>query len=151
MLMTTGILYRLMSPAAAWSLHRAIGSVLLFSVLAHIGSLLADHFINLSLIDMLVPFASKYQPVWMALGTIGFYILLFVLASSLYTLTSHARFWRTVHFFAFPMFILVFLHSFFIGTDTQRWWMVAIYWGTGGITLAGVAYRVWWKYRQPAV
>lgn len=146
-LLTTGALFRLLSPAAAWSLHRAIGTALLFSVLAHIASLLLDHFINLRLIDLLVPFVSPYKTIFLALGIIGFYILLLVLTTSLYTISSHAKFWRSVHFFAFPMYVLIFLHSYLVGTDTKEWWMQSIYWGSAAIIGAAVIYRLIWKYK----
>jgi predicted ferric reductase len=147
MLLTMGALYRIMSPAAAWSMHRAIGSVLLFSVLGHIGALLLDHFINLRPVDVLVPFVSPYQPTPMALGIFGFYTMLLVLATTLYTMTSHAKFWRTVHFFAFPMFILIFIHSLLIGTDAHTWWMRIISWGGLGLILLTLGFRLVWKYR----
>lgn len=146
-LLTMGALYRIMSPATAWSLHRAIGSVLLFSVLVHISALRFDTFIRLRTADILIPFVSHYQPILVALGIIGFYILLFVLASSLYTMTSHAKFWRTVHFFAFPMYILIFLHSILLGTDAHHWWMKLISWGSFSALMLTVLYRLWWKYR----
>lgn len=146
MLLTTGILFRFMSPATAWSIHRAIGSVLLFSVLGHVISLLLDTFIKLRFTEIFIPFASHYRPTLLALGTIGFYLLLLILATSLYTLTSHAKFWRTIHFFAFPMFVLLFLHGLLLGTDSKQWWMMAIYWANGIAVGFVVLYRMWWKY-----
>lgn len=146
-LLTTGILFRLMSPATAWSTHRAIGSVLLFSVLGHITALLLDRFMNLRLVDVLVPFISPFQRLYMSLGIIGWYLLLLILASTLYTMTRYARFWRTIHFFAFPMYVLIFLHGLWIGTDAHRWWMQVIFWGSGSLVGAAVIYRLIWKYR----
>lgn len=145
-LQTTGVMYRFMSPAASWSLHRAIGSVLLFSVLLHLGTLLLDSFMNLRFVDVLIPFVSPFRTTFVALGIFGFYALLLVLASSLYTLTSHPKFWRTVHFLGFPMFVLILLHGVLIGTDRNTWWMKLVYWTGGvGVTLA-VVYRMYWKY-----
>ncbi len=148
MFLTTGILFRIMSPATAWSLHRAIGSVLLFSVLLHVGALLFDTYIGLHLKDLLIPFISTYKPLYMGLGIIGFYLLLLVLATSLYTMTRHAKFWRFVHAFSFPMFALIFLHSFFLGTDSKTWWMHSIYWGSAILVGLAVFYRLMWKYRS---
>lgn len=151
MLLTTGLLYRVWSPATAWSVHRAIGSMLLLTVLAHIAGLLTDNFIKLSFLNVFVPFTSPYRPLLVSLGIGGFYLLLLILASSLYTMTSHARFWRTIHFFGFPMFALIFLHGILIGTDSKQPWMIAIYWITAGLVVAGVVYRLVWKYTTPKV
>lgn len=150
-LLTTGALFRLFSPATAWSIHRAIASTLLFSVVTHVVSLLVDRFINLRLVDVFIPFVSPFRTLYVALGIFGFYLLLLVLSTSLYTMTSHARFWRTVHWFAFPMFLLIFLHGVLIGSDTKLWWMHIIYWGAGIAVGLAVLYRMIWKYRQPAV
>lgn len=147
---TTGLLFRFMSPATAWSLHRAIGSTLLISVLIHVISLLFDHFINLHLVDVFVPFASSYQPLYVALGTIGFYLLLLILITSLYTMSKYARFWRIVHYLGFVMFASIFLHGVLVGTDTHQWWMQVIYWGAGIAVGAISIYRVVWKIKTPA-
>ncbi|MFA5107286.1 MAG: hypothetical protein WC497_03090 [Patescibacteria group bacterium] len=149
--LTTGLLFRLMSPASAWSMHRAIGSALLVSIIIHIGALPFDRFIRLRVVDLLVPFASSYRPTLVALGIFGFYLLLLVLGTSLYTLTSHARFWRTVHFFGFPMFVMIFLHSVLIGSDSKQPWMIAMYWSTAVLVSLFVVYRLAWKYRKPAL
>lgn len=148
MSLTTGLVYRLMSPAAAWSLHRATASVLLLSVAAHIVSLLFDAFMNLRIIDVLIPFISPYQPILISLGILGFYLLLLILGTSLYTMTSHARFWRTVHAFGFVMFMLIFLHGILIGTDAEQTWMQTIYWITGALVLSAGIYRLIWRYRR---
>lgn len=150
MLLTSGALYRIFTPATAWSVHRAIASVLLVSMLTHVGSLLFDSFINLKLTDVLIPFLSPYRPLLVALGIGGFYLLLLILATSLYTMNSHPKFWRSTHFFAFPMFILIFLHGVLIGTDTREWWMMTIYWAVGSAVGAVVLYRLAWKYFSPS-
>ncbi|PIS40890.1 MAG: hypothetical protein COT26_00890 [Candidatus Kerfeldbacteria bacterium CG08_land_8_20_14_0_20_43_14] len=146
LLLTTGAFFRLLSPAHAWSLHRAIASMLLVSVVTHVASLLFDHFINLRLQDLLVPFVSFYRPALLALGILGFYILLLVLATSLYTMTNHPRFWRLVHYLAFPMFVLLFLHGILLGTDTKQIWMQVIYWATGSLVGLTIIYRILWRY-----
>ena len=110
-------------------------------------SLLFDSFINLRVVDLLIPFVSPYKPIFLALGIFGFYLLLLVLATSLYTMTSHAKFWRSVHFFAFPMYILIFLHSYLVGTDTKEWWMQIIYWGSAAVVGGAILYRLAWKYQ----
>jgi hypothetical protein len=147
-LLTTGLIYRMLSPAAAWSLHRATASVLLLSVSAHVVSLLLDRFMNLRIVDVLIPFVSSYRPLLISLGIFGFYLLLLVLSTSLYTMTSHARFWRTVHALGFVMFALIFLHGILIGTDTKQVWMQAIYWITGALVAGAGIYRLIWRYRR---
>lgn len=146
--LSTGLLFRLFEPSVAWSIHRAIGSALLISVMAHVFSLLLDHFINLKLVDVLVPFVSFYKPVLVALGVFGFYLLLLLLGTSLYTMTKHARGWRLIHYFSFLMFTLIFLHGTLLGTDRHQPWMVAMYWVTAVLVGIFVIYRLVWRFRR---
>lgn len=150
-LLTTGLLFRLFEPSVAWSIHRAVGSALLVSVVIHVFSLLFDHFIRLRILDLLVPFVSPYRPLLVALGVTGFYILLLQLATSLYTMTKYPKFWRTIHFFAFPMFVLIFLHGTLIGTDRHQSWVVAMYWVTAIMVAVFVIYRLFWKFQKTAL
>ncbi len=148
MLLSTGTFFRAFEPATAWSIHRAIASVLLFSVLTHVGSLLFDKFIGLRLLDVLVPFVSPYRPLLVALGILGFYLLLLVLATSLYTMNRYPRFWRIVHYFSFVMFVSIFFHGILIGTDAKVLWVRLIYWCTAALVVGLGTYRLWWKHHQ---
>ncbi len=148
MLLTTGTFFRAVSPATAWSIHRAIASTLLISVATHIGALLFDTFINLRIVDVLVPFVSPYRPLLIALGITGFYLLLLVLATSLYTMNRFPRFWRIVHYFSFVMFLSIFFHGLLIGTDAKVWWVRLVYWATAVLVVGLGVYRLWWKHHQ---
>ncbi|MFA6553575.1 MAG: ferric reductase-like transmembrane domain-containing protein [Patescibacteria group bacterium] len=146
--LTTGLIFRMWSPSTAWSVHRAIASVLLVSVVLHVGSLLFDSFLNMHLTDILIPFTSFFRTTLVALGTIGFYLLLAILGTSLYTMTKYVKFWRFIHYFGFVMFVLLFLHGVLIGTDTGTWWMKIIYWSCA-LTVTGFGvYRLVWKFRK---
>jgi sulfoxide reductase heme-binding subunit YedZ len=114
----------------------------------HVGALLFDKFMNLSLVNILIPFTSPYQPLFVALGIGGFYLLLLVLLTSLYNITTHPKFWRTIHFFGIVMFGLIFLHGILIGTDIKLDWVKALYWLTAIPVFLAVGYRLWWKYRR---
>jgi hypothetical protein len=149
--LTTGLLFRIMQPSTAWSIHRAIASVLLISVVTHIISILFDSFIKLRFVDVFIPFVSPFRPLLMALGIGGFYLLLLVLSTSLYTMTSHPRFWRILHYLGFPMFLMLFLHGVLIGTDAHQMWMQVIYWASGGLVALAVIYRLMWRYMPIAL
>jgi DMSO/TMAO reductase YedYZ heme-binding membrane subunit len=137
-----------MSPSAAWSLHRAIGSTLLVSVAAHLGGLLLDSFIKLRFADVLIPFVSSYETTLISLGIIGFYLLLIVLGTSLYTMSGHPRLWRALHILGFPMFVLIMLHGLLLGTDRHQAWMLGLYWGSAGLITSALIYRLVWRYRS---
>ncbi|MFA6099095.1 MAG: hypothetical protein WCV50_06195 [Patescibacteria group bacterium] len=148
--LSTGLLYRIFSPATGWSVHRAIGSILLISVLVHIFSLLFDQFIGMNLLDILVPFASSYQPLLVSLGIVGFYLLALILGTSFYKMATKAKFWRRIHYLSFPMFALIFIHSILLGTDSHQPLMQALYWGSAVLVMGFVIYRIAWKFYRPA-
>lgn len=149
MLLTTGVLFRIISPATAWSVHRAMASTMTVSIILHVGMLLFDQYIGMNIIHLLVPFVSPYQTVLVALGIIGMYLLVLLLATSLYTFVSHPRFWRAVHYLAFPAFVLLFIHGMLIGTDSQQPWMTVIYWDSILFISLCLVYRITWKFTNP--
>lgn len=141
----TGMTYRLLEPLPAWAIHRAIG--LSFGVLTvvHIVVLLFDKFVGFSLIDVLVPFATDYQPVklggmnlgslWIALGVIAFYAIIAVIISSLFWMQSKPRPWKLIHFMSYGILVMVFLHGLFSGTDLKSgFWRFL--WIFGGVVVA---------------
>lgn len=146
-LMTTGAMHRLFSPASSWSLHRTTGIFLILSILIHLTSLLFDRFINLRIQDVLIPFVSPYQPLLVTLGIFGFYIFIPVIWTSLVWIDKKSWLWRTTHILSFPMFVAIFFHALLLGTDRHQPWMVAIFWITGLTMGLLVAYRLIWKLR----
>lgn len=144
---TTGVLFKVLQPTTAWELHRAIGLSLLVSVVVHVGSLLFDQFMKLGFLDVLVPFATHYRPVLVGLGILGFYLLLLILWTSIFSIVRHPVFWRTIHPVSFIMFTLIFLHALLLGTDAKRPWVVSMYWATAAMVVLLVAYRLILKFR----
>lgn len=135
--LSTNVAYRIMSPTTGWTIHRTLGLALAGTVALHIGSLLLDSFIQLKVVEVFVPFASAFRTTPLALGIIGFYIILPVIVTSLVSITRHARFWRLTHYLTLPMFVLLFLHGLLIGTDRSLPIMQIMYYVTG--LSAGIA------------
>jgi len=135
--LSTNVAYRIMSPTTGWTIHRTLGLSLAGTVSFHIGGLLLDSFIHLKVVEVFVPFVSTFRTTPLALGIIGFYIILPVIVTSLVSITRHARFWRLTHYLTLPMFVLLFLHGLLIGTDRTLPVVQGMYLVTG--LLAGVA------------
>ncbi len=59
----------------AFALHEFTTLLSLAFVMFHALLLLGDHYINFSFLNLFVPFSTKtYQPFWVGLGQIGFYL-----------------------------------------------------------------------------
>ncbi|MFD6998899.1 ferric reductase-like transmembrane domain-containing protein [Streptomyces mirabilis] len=63
-------------------LHRALSLSAIVFLALHITAAVVDSYVGISLLDVLVPFASTYQPLWLGLGTVALDLMLAVLITS---------------------------------------------------------------------
>jgi DMSO/TMAO reductase YedYZ heme-binding membrane subunit len=144
----TSLSFRLLEPTTAWVSHRLIALSLTFAIAIHLVSLLFDEFLKFTVVDLLVPFSSSFEPLYVGLGIIGFYIFLAVIISSLFFIHKTPKIWRLLHYLTYPVFILIFLHGILVGTDTFTNIMQNIYWSTGIIVGILTVYRLYISYKQ---
>jgi len=106
-------------PKPAWllDLHRFLGGLSVVFTGIHLVGLLADSYIQFSLIDVFVPFASKWKPAAVAWGVIGMYLLIAIEVTSLLMKRIPRKWWRRVHLTSFGLFLLSSVHAFTAGTD----------------------------------
>jgi predicted ferric reductase len=122
-------------------LHRYLSTVLLVFVAIHVVTLFLDPFARFSLADMLIPFASTYRTLWMALGICAAELTV-ALALSVYVRRWIGyKAWRLIHYGTYSLFPLALLHGIGTGTDSHRWWGIAIYAITGLVVVAMVFWR----------
>ena len=107
-------------------LHRSIALVSVIFVAIHVVTAVLDPFTSLGIVAALVPFASSYRPVDVALGVISVYLVLAVLLSSLVRDRLSQRTWRAIHWLAYAAWPMAVLHSVTAGSDAFAPWMLAI-------------------------
>ena len=146
--MTTGYIYNLINPVEAWSIHRSLSLSLGVTILVHIVSLMFDKYINFRLIDLLVPFASKVMPVYVALGIFAFYLLLIIILTSLMIRLRLPVLWRKLHYLVYPMFALAAFHGLLTGSDSKTLTMKVIYITTSSIFVLLLGYRMVFHYAR---
>jgi methionine sulfoxide reductase heme-binding subunit len=112
---------------SAISIHQFLSTVGLVLLGVHIGGLSLDAFVHFGPKEILVPGASTYRPVAVALGVIAMYAMVLVLVSSWMRRHYSAKLWRRLHVVAVPAFVLSMLHGIFAGADATRRWMYLIY------------------------
>jgi hypothetical protein len=140
--------FKFISPTFAWLNHRYIGIALSFAVIVHLISLLTDSFLKFTILDIFVPFVSSYKPLYLSLGIIGFYLLLAIIISSIFTISRFPKAWRLLHYLPYPLFIVLFIHGYFIGTDTKILAVKSMYLVTGIIVAWLSLYRLYFFYKQ---
>lgn len=152
----TGTTYRFIEPLTGWVTHRALGIILTVSLLIHVVALYFDRFVSFSITDLLIPFASQYQPAqilgftlgspYLAMGIVAFYLILLIVLVSILWVEGKTRSWKRIHLLSYPVAVLVFFHALMLGTDFRsgvpRYLLIIL---GGGVLLASLI-RLWRAY-----
>ena len=121
-LLSTRVMRRVDNPAWLQDLHSFLGGTMLIMVALHMVSLMFDQWLTFTPTEMLVPFATDFKPLPVALGIIAFYLLLAVQGSSMMMNRLPRMFWKGVHYSSFVAVILISFHAGFTGTDVGSPW-----------------------------
>jgi predicted ferric reductase len=123
-------------------LHRYLGGLSVAFVGLHLVALLADNFVQFSIADLLVPFATSYRTTAVAWGVLAFWLLVAVECSSLVMHRLPRKGWYGIHLTSYVIAVAATLHGLYVGTDTTnptyRWIGLAALGLTGFFTI----YRV---------
>jgi sulfoxide reductase heme-binding subunit YedZ len=136
--------------ASSTSVHQFMSTVGLLLLGVHIGGLLLDQYVPFGPTEILVPGASTYRPIPVALGVLAMYAMVLVLASSWVRRSYSPKIWRAIHVLSIPAFVLSFLHGVFAGADAARPWMLLTYVLTGVIVVFLLVLRGFVAGMRPA-
>lgn len=124
----TPILKKIITPAYSFEIHRWISLQALLFAFFHGIILIFDKFLSFNLRNVFLPFfplsessiRAGIDPTYLAMGIIGFYLMLVLVVSSY--LRKHIKFWlwRSIHFFNILLWIFVVLHALKLGTDMKN-------------------------------
>ena len=153
LVMVLGVVVRLGRPLPGLprftvaAVHRTTSLTALGFLALHVGTLLLDPYAQLKLLDTVVPFFGLYRPFWQGLGTLGFDLVLLLVASSLLRARIGLRSWRWLHGTAYLCWPLAVAHAVGNGTDGTATWMLGIVAGcVAAVLLAGA-----WRLAAPPV
>jgi len=119
LLLATRVLGRKASPAWLLSLHRFLGALAVVFTAVHVVAIVADQYVDFGLTEVLVPFASSWEPFAVALGIVGMYLLAAVQVTSLLRGHLSQSAWRRVHLLSYALFATTTVHALMAGTDTN--------------------------------
>ncbi|MEU6356613.1 ferric reductase-like transmembrane domain-containing protein [Streptomyces sp. NPDC047072] len=105
------------------SLHRTLSLSATAFLALHIVFAVIDGYVNITVLDAVIPFIGDYQPLWLGLGTVAFDLMLAVLITSLLRQRIGHRTWRTIHWLAYASWPVALIHGIGIGTDSGTDWM----------------------------
>lgn len=124
-------------------MHTNVGWYGLFTLIAHFLFVVADTYIDYSLLALLIPFTGDAMNVYLGLGIIASYLFVAVLCTSDVWLTKMNRtVWKWVHFMSLPAWLLALLHGLGIGTDTSRPLISLFYASSALLVIATLSYRM---------
>lgn len=129
-------------PAQMIALHQHLSVLALAAVGVHGAALVADRFVDVSPLALIVPGLVPYRPIWTALGVIAVQALIVVQVSSRVRRRIGVRVWRRLHLLAYAVFALAVAHGIGAGTDTARPWILATYAGAVGAVATLTVWRV---------
>lgn len=121
-------------------LHRRVALLSIVFAGVHIATAILDPFTSLGLVAAVIPLASTYRPVAVALGVISLDLMLAVIVTSLLRERLGHRVWRAVHWLAYGAWPLAVLHSLTAGSDAFASWMLAL---TGLCVVAVLGSLTW--------
>jgi DMSO/TMAO reductase YedYZ heme-binding membrane subunit len=104
-------------PAWLLDLHRWLGGVALVMTGFHIAGLVLDGYVTFGVAEILVPGASRWRPVAVAIGVVSMYLLVAVEVSSLLMRRLPRRAWRTIHVSSYLVVWSAAVHAGLAGTD----------------------------------
>lgn len=117
LLLSTRSARGLAKPVWVLDLHRYLGALTLIAVGVHMGALIADSFVPFDLTDLLVPGASAWKTVPVALGVVAFWLFAIVEVSSLARKRLPNKVWARIHLLSFVAYVLATLHYLQAGTE----------------------------------
>lgn len=128
---------------AVHAVHRNLSLLAAVFVTVHVSCAVIDGFVPLAWVDVVVPFVSSYDPVWVGLGAIAFDLFVAAVVTSLLRARLPHRVWRGVHLATYALWPVAMVHAWGIaGADGRLPWVIVIEAACGAAVCASVARRV---------
>jgi methionine sulfoxide reductase heme-binding subunit len=124
------------------ALHRTLSLSATAFLALHIVVAVIDGYVGITVTDVIVPFVSAYEPLWLGLGTVALDLMLAVLVTSLLRERIGHRAWRALHWLAYASWPVALIHGVGIGTDTGADWMTWLTVACVAAVLTGFGIRV---------
>jgi sulfoxide reductase heme-binding subunit YedZ len=107
-------------------LHKRATLLALVFLALHVVGAVADSYVHVGLVSVVVPFTSSFQPLWTGLGAVAVDLLAAVAVSSALRQRITPDLWRRLHWLAYGCWPFAMAHALGAGTDAGQLWMDAI-------------------------
>lgn len=140
--LSTGLLDAMSNRAISLTLHQDLSAIGIALTALHGAVLVLDTFVRTTVLELFVPFAGPYQPVWVGMGQLAFYAMVVVYASFYARKRIGQRAWRLLHYTTFLAFAGATAHGAMAGTDSPTPWAFWIYVSATVSVVFLFAYRI---------
>jgi methionine sulfoxide reductase heme-binding subunit len=123
-------------------LHRNLSLLGVAFVAIHVITAIADPYVTIRIVAIVLPFASSYKPLWLGLGAISLDVVLALILTSLARARMSRRLWRSLHWLSYVAWASALVHS--LGSSNDLHSGVLLYMAIAcALAVAGaVAWRV---------
>lgn len=122
-------------------LHRSVSVVAMLFLVIHILTTVVDSYVSTGIISAFVPMTSAYKTIPIAIGAVGFDLLLCVWISSLLKVRIKNESWRFIHWFSWLAYSSAIAHAYMAGSDTRDGAGLMLVAGCAGIVLNVALWR----------
>lgn len=105
---------------AVTGLHRNLSLIAVVFVALHVLTAVGDNYVHIPLISVVIPLASPYERLWIALGTVSLDLTIATVVTSLLRRHLGRRAWRGVHLLAYASWPVAWLHSITSSPDLRH-------------------------------
>ncbi|HET8990182.1 MAG TPA: hypothetical protein VFN59_03675 [Acidimicrobiales bacterium] len=101
-------------------LHRSVSMVAMVFLGLHVATTALDSFAPTGWLSVVVPGASHYRTLGVALGAVAIDLMIAVWVSSLLKARVAPRSWRFIHWFSWAAYAAALVHAYATGTDARH-------------------------------
>jgi methionine sulfoxide reductase heme-binding subunit len=127
---------------AVTDIHRNLSLLAVTFIAIHIFTAVLDTYVHIPLISAVIPFASGYERLWLALGAVSLDLMIAMIVTSLLRGRMNRVLWRAIHLLAYASWPVAFAHSIGSSKDLQQGWMLDMAVGCALIIAAAVIWRL---------
>jgi len=107
-------------------MHRRVAYLACAMLGIHIAAIVADSYVSVDLLNVVVPFSSSYERFAVGLAAISIDLMLVLVITSLGRRFISFNIWQTVHVVAYAVWPLAILHGILAGTDDLLAWSISL-------------------------
>jgi len=129
-------------------LHRFGGLLVGSFVAIHVATVAVDSWLPFSVGSLVVPFTTRYRPIWVGLGVAAAELLLALAVTNHYRKRMPYVWWRRAHYLNFAVWTSATFHGVGSGTDRSSPWLLALFVVAVSAVSAAIVWRVGRRSRR---